>query len=31
VTYSGVSEADTIWSSILTLQRGLADAGYAPR
>lgn len=31
VTYSGVSEADTIWSGIVTLRRGLADAGFAPR
>jgi hypothetical protein len=31
VTYDGVSEADTISSGVLTLQRGLADAGFAPR
>jgi hypothetical protein len=31
VTYDGVSEADTIWSGLLTLQRGLAEAGFAPR
>jgi hypothetical protein len=31
VTYDGVSEADAIWSGIMTLQRGLADAGFAPR
>ena len=31
VTYDGVSEADAIWSGVTTLQRGLADAGFAPR
>jgi hypothetical protein len=31
VTYDGVSEADTIWSGVRTLQRGLAEAGFAPR
>jgi hypothetical protein len=30
VTYDGVSEADAIWSGVMTLQRGLADAGFAP-
>ena len=29
-TYDGVSEADTIWTSVLILQRGLADAGFPP-
>jgi hypothetical protein len=31
VTYGGRSEADTIWSGVLTLQRKLAAAGFAPR
>jgi hypothetical protein len=31
VTYDGASEAHTIWSGVRTLQRGLADAGFAPR
>jgi hypothetical protein len=31
VTYDGVSEADAIWSGVTTLQRGLAEAGFAPR
>jgi hypothetical protein len=30
-TYGGRCEADVIWSGILTLQRGLAEAGFAPR
>jgi hypothetical protein len=31
VTYDGISEAETIWSGITALQRGLVDAGFAPR
>jgi hypothetical protein len=31
VTCDGISEADAIWSGVMTLQRGLADAGFAPR
>jgi hypothetical protein len=31
VSYDGLSEADTIWAAVLTLQRGLGEAGYIPR
>jgi type IV secretion system protein VirB11 len=31
VTYNGVPEADTIWSSVRALQYALAEAGFAPR
>lgn len=30
-TYDGRAEADVIWSAVLSLQRQLAEAGYAPR
>jgi type IV secretion system protein VirB11 len=31
VTYNGIPEADAIWSGLQTLQRALAEAGFAPR
>jgi len=31
MTYGDRPEADIIWSGVLTLQRGLAEAGHAPR
>lgn len=30
-TYNGRAEADVMWSAICTLQRQLAEAGFAPR
>jgi hypothetical protein len=31
ITYGERPEADVIWQGVLILQRGLAEAGYAPR
>jgi hypothetical protein len=31
VTYNGRKEGDVIWSAVCTLQRQLAEAGFAPR
>jgi hypothetical protein len=30
-TYGGRSEGDVIWCAVNILQRGLAEAGFAPR
>jgi hypothetical protein len=30
-TYNGRAEGDVMWSAICTLQRQLAEAGFAPR
>ncbi len=31
VTYDGLAESEVTWSSVLMLQRALADTGYVPR